>query len=133
MSLLGGMGRHPVANSLKPRPISFETQAFPLFLSAYPAQEYHSLGPCSCSNPSDLSSNPLQLFTTTTQHRTFSLSTPQFLKSHTYKRRSNVTTMPPKLEPDESMKFLYTCFKSSDFTTVRIVIKFSSFNPQPSD
>ena len=29
--------------------------------------------------------------------------------------------MPPKLEPDETMKFLYSCFKCSDFSNVSIV------------
>ena len=33
--------------------------------------------------------------------------------------------MPPKLEPDESMKFLYTVFKNSDTTNVRIVVNSS--------
>lgn len=26
--------------------------------------------------------------------------------------------MPPKLEPDETMKFLYTCFKNSDYSNI---------------
>ena len=34
---------------------------------------------------------------------------------------SNVATMPPKLEPDETMKFLYTCFKCSDYSNVSFV------------
>ena len=33
--------------------------------------------------------------------------------------------MPPKLERDESMKFLYTCFKCSDSANVHIVINSS--------
>ena len=40
-------------------------------------------------------------------------------------------TMPPKLEPDESMKFLYSVFKHSDHTNVRISITPSSLNPKP--
>ena len=34
--------------------------------------------------------------------------------------------MPPKLEPDETMKFLYTCFKNSDLSNVRIVSSLQS-------
>lgn len=52
----------------------------------------------------------------------FLLSTHNLLQFAYLQTQSNIATMPPKLEPDETMKFLYTCFKHSDFNNVRIVI-----------
>ena len=97
-----------------------KTQAFTLFLCNYPARRYASPGPSPRSNPSDLTTNELQLFTTKHNDALFYLSTHKFLKYTYLQTQSNIATMPPKLEPDETMKFLYTCFKNSDFNNVRV-------------
>lgn len=49
------------------------------------------------------------------------LSTHKPLKFVDLQLQSNIATMPPKLEPDETMKFLYSCFKGSDFSNVGVI------------